>query len=429
MLKNRIKKPIFLLMFAALNGVLFAQEIVDKIVAVVDEEVILKSELDFRVAYAAAEKNLNPADTSLIKQILNLMIEDKLLYAQAELDSIQVKDEEVDQQINYQLNYFISQYGSQEKLEEMYGMSIEKIKRTLKDDIRKNLMTQKLRNQKFGDVEVSRKEVEDFFTTYKDSLGMIPERFQLSHIFINPQASEKVKRVAKDLALALLDSIKSGVDFAQLAKKYSDDPGSAAQGGDLGYVKRGVFYPEFESVAFNLRDGETSGVVESPVGYHIIQLIERRGESIHTRHILVKPKKDDEADLTAIEFLQALRDSIIKNINTFEHYASNFSDDKETAKFGGDLGTLEVQQLDKSLRDQVYKLKEGEISFPKRLDLDKTTYGYHIIKLIKRTPEHKANIVQDYNDIKRIAEYEKRERLYYEWMEEIKQKIYWDIKI
>ncbi|MFH1197842.1 MAG: peptidylprolyl isomerase [bacterium] len=422
-------KIFYLMSILFITGNVFAQEVVDKIVAIVDEEVILKSELDFRVAYAAAEKKLNPADPLLIKQVLDFMIEDKLLYAQAELDSIEVKDDEVEQQINYQLNYFITQYGSQEKLEEMYGMSTEKIKRTLRDDIRKNLMTQKLRADKFGDVDISRREVEDFYNTYKDSLGLIPEKFQLAHIFINPQASEKVKDNAKKFTQSLLDSIKNGADFAELAKKFSEDPGSAAQGGDLGFVKRGVFYPEFESVAFNLSQGETSGVVESPVGFHIIQMIERRGESIHSRHILVKPKKDDEADLNAIEFLQELRDSVMKNVNSFEYYASKYSDDKETAKFGGDLGLLEIQQLDKSLREQVYKLKEGEISFPKRLDVDKTVYGYHIVRLLKHTVEHKANLDMDYEDIRKIAEYEKRERLYTKWVAELKQRIFWEIKL
>ncbi len=416
---------VLLLMTCSIN----AQQMLDKIVAVVDNEIILKSELDFRANYEAAQKNLNPADTTLRKQILNSMIEEKLLYAQAELDSITVTDDQVKQQLDYQINYFIQQYGSKERLEQIYGMPLEKLKRTLQDDTRKSLMAQMLQQKKFGQVEASRKEVEDFFTTYKDSLGIIPEKFHIAHIFQNPKTGERVKKKARDFAESLLDSLKKGADFATLAKKYSDDPGSAAQGGDLGFVKRGVFYPEFEAVAFSLAPNQISGIVESPVGFHIIQLLERRGESIHCRHILVKIKSDDESDLHAIEFLSDLRDSIVQGKNTFEHYAQLYSDDKESAKLGGDLGTFEASQLDKSLLDVIYKLKEGDISFPKRLEIDKNVYGYHIVKLIQRIPEHRANLDTDYAEVKRLADYAKKQKMYAEWMKELKGKIYWDIRM
>ncbi|MEW5842118.1 MAG: peptidylprolyl isomerase [Bacteroidota bacterium] len=414
---------VLLLMTCSIN----AQQMLDKIVAVVDNEIILKSELDFRANYEAAQKNLNPADTTLRKQILNSMIEEKLLYAQAELDSITVTDDQVKQQLDYQINYFIQQYGSKERLEQIYGMPLEKLKRTLQDDTRKSLMAQMLQQKKFGQVEASRKEVEDFFATYKDSLGIIPEKFHIAHIFLNPKTGERVKKKAHDFAESLLDSLKKGADFATLAKKYSDDPGSAAQGGDLGFVKRGVFYPEFEAVAFSLAPNQISGIVESPVGFHIIQLLERRGESIHCRHILIKIKSDDESDLHAIEFLSDIRDSIVQGKNTFEHYAQLYSDDKESAKLGGDLGTFEASQLDKSLLDVIYKLKEGDISFPKRLEIDKNVYGYHIVKLIQRIPEHRANLDTDYAEVKRLADYAKKQKMYAEWMKELKSRIYWKI--
>ena len=290
-------------------------------------------------------------------------------------------------------------------------------------------MAQTVQNQKFGMVDVSRKEVDDFFETYQDSLGLIPEKFEIAHIFINPKANDRVTKKAKDFAQSLLDSIRAGADFAKLAKQYSNDPGSAKLGGDLGFVKRGVFFPEFESAAFALAEGQISEVIKSPVGFHIIQLLERRGESINTRHILIKIKNDDDADLESITILSDLRDSILSSQNTFAYYARNYSDDKETSKFGGKLGNFEVGQLDKSLLDQVYKLKEGEISFPKRLNLDNGEYGFHIIKLVKRTPEHLANIDKDYEDIKRLVIFDKRQKLYLKWMSELKSKIFWEIRL
>jgi len=421
-------KKILLILFVIV-GMLNAQQVLDKIVAVVDNEIILQSELDFRANYEATQRNLNPADSTLRRQILNTMVEEKLLYAQAELDSITVTDEQVKQQLDYQINYFIQQYGTRERLEQIYGMPLEKLKRSLQDDTRKNLMAQMLQQKKFGQLDASRKEVGEFFDSYKDSLGVVPEKYQLAHIFQNPKTGERIKKKAKEFAESLLDSLKKGADFAKLAKKYSDDPGSAAQGGDLGSVKRGVFFPEFEAVAFALAPNQISGVVESPVGFHIIQLLERRGESIHCRHILIKVKSDDESDLKSIEFLTEIRDSIVQGKNTFDHIARLYSDDKETAKYGGELGSFEASQLDKTLLDVIYKLKEGEISFPKRLEVDKNVYGYHIVKLEKRILEHKANLDLDYPDIKRIAEISKKQKLYANWMKDIKSKIYWEIKL
>lgn len=405
-----------------------AQEVIDKIIAVVDDEVILQSELDFQVAMYASQRKLNPKDEKLRMELLNKLIEDKLLYAQAILDSIEVSDDDVNRQLDQVIGYYTQQYGSKERLEQAYGMSTEKIRREMRDDTRKNLMAEMLKNQKFGNVDVTRHEVHDFFEQYKDSLGMIAEKFEIAHIFINPKSSEKLKVKAKEFAKSLLDSIKNGADFSLLAKKYSDDPGSATEGGDLGFVKRGVFYPEFEAAAFRLKEGELSDVVESPVGFHIIELIERRGESIRARHILVKPKSDDESDLKAIEKLTEIRDSIINKKNSFAYYAAKYSDDKETAKFEGYLGKFEVGQLDKQLLDQVYKLEEGEIGFPKRLEVGPGEYGFHILKLIKRIPAHQPSLETDYEEIKRLAEFKKKEKLFNKWINEIKENIYWEIR-
>ncbi|OGU62361.1 MAG: parvulin peptidyl-prolyl isomerase [Ignavibacteria bacterium RBG_13_36_8] len=422
-----MRRLIFILLFWAAASI-FGQEVLDKIIAVVDNEIILESELDYQVNMIAAQRQLDANDPKLRNQILNSLIEEKLLYAQAELDSITVSETEVDRQLDMQINYIIQQYGSRERIEEIYGMSLDKIRRELREDVRKNIMAQMVQNKKFGQVEVSRKKVEDFYNEFQDSLGVIPEKFEIAHIFLNPKAGSKLKNKAREFALSLLDSLKNGVDFAKLARKYSDDPGSSSSGGDLGFVKRGVFYPEFEAAAFGLNLGEISGLIESPVGFHIIELLERRGETIHARHILVKVKSDDEADLRAIEMLTEIRDSIVQNKNTFTYYSEKYSDDKNSARLGGVLGTFETGQLDKSLLDQIYKLKEGEIGYPKRLQVDNNTYGFHIIKLVRRIPEHKPNLETDYDELKRLADYNKKQELYVDWMKELKNQIYWEIK-
>ncbi len=405
------------------------EEVIDRIVAVVDNEIILQSELDFQAAMFASQRGTDPQSPELKKQILTSMIDEKLVYAQAELDSIIITDEEVVQRIDYQIQVLQQQYGSIANIEQMYGMSIEKIKRELRDDVRKNLMVQRLREKNFTFLEASRREVEEFFVTYKDSLGMIPEKVSIFHIFRNPKTTDRLKKKYKDFAQAVLDSIKQGVSFEELAKKYSEDPGSKAFGGDLGFVKRGVFYPEFEAAAFALEEGELSGVVESPVGYHIIQLMERRGESIHTRHILMKFKTDENADLETIEFLTEIRDSVVNESGTFQLFAKKYSEDKETAPYGGDLGTFFINQVDQQLLDVVSKLKEGEISFPRRIEYGQDTYGYHIVFLKSRIPQHPPSLDEDYVEIKRLADELKKQKEYEEWIKELKKKIYWEVRI
>lgn len=422
-----MKKIFLIVLFASIS--VFTQEVLDKIVAVVDNEFILKSELDFQTNMVAAQRKLDPNSPELKKQVLNSIIEEKLIYAQANFDSVIVSDEEVTNRINYQLEVFKQQYGSIERVEQMYGMSVEKIKRELRDEVQKSLMIQKLQEKNFSSIEASRREVEVFFSTYKDSLGVIPEKVSISHIYKNPKASKTNKEKYFQLANAILDSIKNGADFSEMAKKYSEDPGSAVQGGDLGFVKRGVFYPEFESAAYSLEPNQISGIVESPVGYHIIQMLERRGESVKTRHILIKIKLDEQSDLNTITFLTEVRDSIVRKFGSFTDYAKKYSEDNDTAPFGGDLGTFFINQLDKQLLDAVSKLKEGEIGFPRRIEYSEGNYGYHIVYLQKRITQHLANLDLDYPEMKKLAEDNKKQKKYSEWIEELKLKIYWDIRL
>lgn len=422
----KLKIALLLLFFTAAG---FPQQVLDKIVAVVDNEIILQSELDFQAGIYAAQRQLDVNTPGLKQQILNSMIDEKLIYAEAELDSISVTEDEINQRIDYQINSFVQQYGSVANIEKMYGMSIDRIKRELRDDVRKSLMSQRLQEKNFGKTEASKRQVEEFFTLYRDSIGTIPEKVILYHIFQNPKASDKLKKKFREKALAILDSLLAGKDFAELARKYSDDPGSAAQGGDLGFVKRGVFYPEFEEAAFKLNVGQISGIVESPVGFHIIQLIEKRGESIKTRHILIKIKADENSDLRTIDFLTELRDSVLKGNGTFQDYAKKYSEDKETAPFGGELGTYYINQLDKSLLDAIGKLKEGDISYPKRLEYAQGTYGYHIVWLKSKVPQHVASLTEDYPEIKKLATENEKQKEYQKWIEELKSKIYWEVRI
>ncbi len=424
-----MKFKIVFILFAILGINLYAQQVADEIAAVVDNEIILKSELDYQVRLEAAKMKEDPDTPGLEKQVLNDMIDEKLAYAQAKLDSIQVTDDEVKQRIDYQINYFEQQYGSKEKVEQIYGMTIAKIKRSLEEPVRKQIMVQKLEQKKFGDVHASRLEVESFFNQYKDSIGVIPEKVKIAHIFLIPKVTEKAKEADKAKAEAILDSLRHGANFAEMAKKYSEDPGSAKDGGDLGWVGKGVFYPQFEAAAFALKPGQISNVVESPVGFHIIQMIARRGDKIHVRHILIKIKKGGQADINTIEKLSAIRDSIVSGKGTFAEYAKKYSDDKNSSVYGGDLGTFYLNQLDPAMRDLVSNLKVGQISYPKRIDYGQGNYGYHIVLLEERIPQHQASLKTDYPELQKLADQYKKQKEYAAWIDQLKKTIYWKILI
>jgi len=222
--------------------------------------------------------------------------------------------------------------------------------------------------------------------------------------------------------------LKHGADFVTLAKRHSSD-GSASKGGDLGEYKRGSLVPEFEAAAFSLAPGQMSDVVKTVYGYHIIQLIERKGDMIHCRHILIKPKSDEKNDLEAITFLGDLRDSIMTKKNTFDYYARKYSDDKNSGRLGGDLGTWEAGQLDKPIMEQLVKLKEGDVGFPKRYDAGGDNYGFHLLKLIKKIPQHRANIDVDYDEIKNLVTQKKKNEMLANYINELKERIYWETRL
>lgn len=407
----------------------FSQEILDKVVAVVDNQFILLSELEFQTQLIAYQRKLNPNDPALKKAVLNSLIEEKLMLAQAEFDSIKVTEDEVNRQLEFQIENFIQQFGSKEKLEQAYNRPIEKIRRELRDEIRNNILIQKVQDAKFGRLEVSRYEVEQFYNQYKDSIGLVPEEVQLSQIFIQSKLSETDKEILKNKLKAILDSIKNGGDFADFAKRYSDDINTAKAGGDLGFVRRGLLVKEFEEVVFTMKEGEISDIIETPFGFHIAQLLERRGESVKVRHILLKMQPSPESEQKIIDFLNAIRDSVVNGVNSFAYYAKLYSEDKATAQFGGEMGKVPVAELDPDLRNLISKMKDGEVSKPRKLVVSKDMYGYQLIYLEKRIPEHYPDLNLDYDKIAQLALYQKKQKVYKDLIEQLKKQVYWEIRL
>ncbi len=410
----------------ALVGTAQAQNkpVLDKIVAVVGNEIILKSELDYQVQLLAYQNKLDPNDQSFRSRVLEGLIDDKLILAQAILDSVTVTDDEVNRELDSRIQNLVKQLGSQQKLEEVYGMSINKIRSEFRDEMRKQLIIQKLKQQKFGDMKVSAIDLRDFYETYKDSIAEIPEQVTLSHIFMVPKPSEKARAEAYSEAKTILDSLKKGADFAEFAKKYSQDPGSSSSGGDLGWAKRGQFVPEFEHAVYDLKPGEISDFVETQFGLHIIQLLERRGDLVHARHILIRIPHLKSDDDSMIVFLDSLHARNIRGEN-FATLAREYSQDQDTRELGGDLGTVTLDQLkdNPAFLDTVRNMKIGEISEPIKVIFGKS-YGYNIVYLRNRIPAHKVNLEQDYDRLSNMALSMKQNEAYLKWIDQIKKQIY-----
>jgi len=414
--------------FILLAGLSVARsQMLDRIVGVVDNDIILESELNAQVQLLIINNKIDPNTPGLKEQVLQSMIDQKLIVAKAIEDSVTVTDDEVQQQLDNVIQQRIQQFGSEARLEELYGMPLSRIKREFRDEMRKNLLAQKVQQQRFGAAQIGRYEVEEFYRTYKDSLPRVPEEVELAHIFIRPKVSEEAKAAARKKAEALLDSLKAGADFASLARRSSEDPGSAAQGGDLGLVRRGMFVKEFETAVFALADSQISGPVESEFGYHIIQLLERRGDAVHARHILIRVERTKASDDSAIAVLNRLRDSALAG-TSFAELAKKYSERRETALIGGQLGTFELEQLDKDTYAAVVPLKQGEISQPVRL-AEGNSYGFHIILVKRRTPAHAMTLEQDYHRIEALALNFKRNKDYQDWLTELRKQIYWQSRL
>jgi peptidyl-prolyl cis-trans isomerase SurA len=406
-------------------------QVLDRIVAIVDNDVILQSELDAQIQFLALNNKIDPKTPGLKEEVLENMINEKLLVAKAIEDSVTVSDEEVQQQLDAAIQQRVQQVGSVARLEELYGMPLSKIKREYRDEMRKNLLAQKLQQQRVGNATVSRFEVEEFYRTYKDSLPPVPEQLEMSRIFMTPKPSEKVREETRARMQQLLDSLRAGADFAALARRYSQDPGSAEQGGDLGFVRRGQFVTEFETAVFSLGVGQISNIIETAFGFHIIQLLERRGDAVHARHILLRVPRTAVSDSSTVATLDSLRTRALAG-ESFAELAKKYSEDKESNLIGGMLPPVDLEQLEKDWYPAVIDLKPGEISKPFRVSSQGATganYGYQIVLLRKRTPTHQMTLEQDYHKIEAMALNYKRTKDYQAWMQELRSKIFWQVNL
>lgn len=407
----------------------FSQKEGDRVIAVIGNDIITESDFQYQVQLYARQNRLTEINPFIAQQIFQSMLTNKIILAKAEQDSIIVTEDEVLRELDQRLKGMIAQVGSEEKLIEVYGMPLPKIKQLLKEELQKSMKIERLKRKKFqGGIKVSDKEVNEFYKTYKDSLPEQSDEFELAHIIVSRNVSEAEKTAAKNIALELLDSIKDGKDFSELAKKYSGDSMSAIQGGDLGYAKKGTFVKEFEETVFNLKPGEVSGIVETQFGYHIIKLNEKQGDKVRSQHILIKFPKLESSDFETIAFLKELKSRINSGQITFDSAAKEYSEDLTTKLKGGYIGLIPVEQLDSISIEALSSLSPGQISDPVRIGND-DQYGYEIYKLIKQVPAHKLVLPADYEKIKNYAISFKENKEMDDWILQMKETIYVDIRM
>ena len=417
----------FFLALPLLSGIAGAQSsggrVLDRVVAVIGDEIITESELQLQLLQAKAQAD----DPDMRQRAIKAMMNDKLVLAQAVIDSIDVPEEEVTRRLDMQIKQMTRYYGSERRLEQVAGMPISEMKREYRDDIRKRLMIEMIQQQKFGQMDVTHREVLEFYATYRDSLPPVPEQVELRQIAMFPRVIESFREQARQKAESLLDSLAAGVPFEDLARRHSDDPGSARTGGNLGLARRGVFVREFEEAAFALAPDEVSGVVETQFGFHIIKLLEKAGEAVRAQHILIKVEKTGESDQIVIDTLNSLRQRILDGAD-FEEMAKKYSEDEETRKFGGSLGLVEVQELSDDMKQVQQDLREGDISEPVKIDLG-LDYAYAIVQLLRRIPPHPPTLEEDYQRIANFAKIFKQNREYEQWLDSIRKNVYWEVRI
>ena len=401
------------------------QQKVDGVAAVVGDKVVLSSDVNQSLAMAVFQQKLDPnKDGDLIQSlknnIINTIVNRKVVLIMAELDSVEVDEKEVDRSLQQQIDNIVQQAGSEDAAEKALGQPLRVFKREYWYDVRDMLVTQKYQQTIMSKVSVNRTDVERFYKTYKDSIPPFPTTAKIRHLLLNIEPNDvqiqKTTNLLKSIKGKILSKEKS---FEEMALQYSQDPSAKNAGGSLGFVKRGTLVTEFEAVAFNLEPGEISDPVKTQFGYHIIETQEIRGDKINVRHILLTPPITEEDESLAYKKAFTLKDSA-KTMEDFLRLVNTYSMDKETKKSGGNLGwinpkTYPIPEFGMVLN----QINSNECAGPIRTDL-----GYHLVWLESLKPGGQANLKQHWTEIESMALNKKQADWYEVWIKESKKNVY-----
>lgn len=401
------------------------KQVIDQVAAVVGKNVILQSDIENQYIQYRLQRGISGSAETIRCQILEDLLFQKLMLNQAEIDSVEVTDEQINQEMERRLRYFINELGSQEKLEAYYNKSTNEIKNELRRLVKDQMLVQEVQNGIMNSVEVTPSEIKNYYRTMpSDSIPMVNTEYEIAQIVKKPPISIDEKLKVKERLFDLRKRILEGERFSTLAVLYSEDPGSARKGGELGFYGRGELYPEFEAVAFTLKDGEISEIVETEAGFHIIQMIERRGEYVNVRHILLMAKVSPVALEKAKNELDSIAIQIRSGELSFEDAVEKYSDDEAKGKSGLLLNPytgstlFEADDLDQQVSFVIDKLQLGELSDPVPMITEEGKDAYRLLMLKRKTTPHKANLRDDYNRIQVWALQKKKQEAVDNWIRE-----------
>ena len=405
------------------------KQLADGIIAIVGDNIILKSEIEIQYQQYLTQGIKTP---NIKCQILEQLLTQHMLQTQALVDSILISDEQVEGEMNRRLRYFINLIGSEEKLTEYYNKSLVEIKDEFREDVRKQLLADNMKSNITKDIKITPSEVKVFFNKIpEDSLPYYNTEVEVGEIVIYPKISKEQEELALFKIKEIRERLINGENFATLAILYSEDPGSASKGGELGFMDRGSLVPEFEAVAYKLKEGEISEPVKTKFGLHIIKLISRQGERINVRHILIKAK-NTSYDLTkAKNKLDSVRRLLLNGKITFEEAVKKFSEEENTKHSGGLIINnktsstyFETSELDPAIYFDIAKLNPGEYTLSLVYNSQQGKQGYRILFLKSETEPHIASLKTDYSKIQAVALSKKKETALKNWLERKVKKTY-----
>jgi peptidyl-prolyl cis-trans isomerase SurA len=402
-----------------------AQGVIDEVIWVVGDEAILRSEVEeerLRMQYEGQQIKGDPY--CIIPEQMAIQ---KLFLHQAELDSIEANESSVSHQVDMRINYYINQIGSKEKMEEYFRKTTTEIREEMMTTVRNQMIIQQMQSKLTQNIKPTPAEIRRYYNSLPmDSIPMMPAQVEVQILSFEPAVPvEEVERIKQRLR-EFTDRVQSGnADFSMLARLYSEDTESAKRGGELGFVGRGQLVTEFADVAFNLNDPKrVSRIVQTEYGYHIIQLIEKKGERINCRHILLRPRISADDKVRAIERLDSIANEIKAGNILFEQAVMKYSQDKNTAMNAGLMinpqtgsSRFEYQDLAPEIAKQIYSMNEGDISQPfVMMDQQKNREVCAIVRLTKKTDVHRANLTDDFQTIKAMLEQKLSQELIHDWI-------------
>lgn len=412
----------FLFFLSLIGTVVQAQQVIDKVIGVVAKYPILMS--DLQNSMVEHENQGTPVNKCMAFEML---VFQKLLVAQADRDSVTVSDAEVEAELSRRMTYFIQQFGSEEKMEQFYGKRTNVLKDELRADVQEQLIAEKMNGKITGDSKLTPAEIRLYFNTIpQDSLPLIESEVELQQLVKKPSFSPEAKKDARETLESYRQRVLSGeVSISTIARLYSEDPGSSKEGGRYEFG-RGVMDPSFEAVAFRLKKGEISTVFETAYGYHFMQLLQRKGETVEVRHVLLMPKMSNDDFYRCKHQLDTIYEEIRSGRITFEEAVRKYSDDEETKQNDGlminpatastrfDNETL--GQIDKNLVATLNSMEPADFSHPMQFFTPDGKPGYRLLKLKNRIDPHRANMKDDYQRISNMANQSKKKELVKDWI-------------